>query len=238
VIQEALQSVMKANKKFEVSFVCVYDPRDEHLIEGLQATLPKDAEWIFVKCIQDKTISKTDVQTNLITYKEYRYISAEIKINPNDFNFSLVKNIANQYANYNYIFSIDADERLQIDQHEIIKKMITDYNYGVIAMKVYDPAGINAGIVSRLFKKDFEWLGYCHEQISKNGEVVEPEVITNILIRHDGYHIEKNRNKRNLFLLLKDVENNTKDYWLSKIINICYNIKNKELENAKKNANR
>lgn len=197
-----------------ISFVCIYDDSDGVFVPGMLNSLP-DCEVILVEVIKN-----VDDYTKLI-YQNKNIINYEMGIK--DFNFSEARNRAKDLATNNWIFSIDADERLQYDQHNHLFEVIK-MDCDAVSMKIYDPS-LNVGAeVVRLFKKGIDWVGFAHEQI-----LAEKEVKTNIMIRHDGYaNLTKEqwhkKNMRNLCLMLKDVDNNQKNYWLKKIIQTSQKI--------------
>lgn len=222
-----------------ISFVCIYDDKDGVYIPSMLNSLPQ------TEVILCEVIKGVEDYTKFI-YQNGCVKSYEIGVK--DFNFADVRNIAKDFATNDWIFSIDADERLQYDQHNHLFEVIK-LDCEAVSMKVYDP-NINKGAeVVRLFKKHLNWVGYAHEQI-----ITDKLVKTNLLIRHDGYanlskEQQHEKSMRNLSLMLKDVENNNKKYWLEKIISTAKtidvnmldkNYKLKEFKNVvrKKNVDR
>lgn len=201
---EGLDALLKANNN--ISFVCIYHKDDFHYLQGMIDTLPSDSEIVLMEV---KEGEKEEVKiTYSNKYKKLGYITLP------EFRFDKARNLAKSVATYNWIFSIDADERLCIDQHKGIKELI-NLDYESFTMRVYDVTKNTGGVVRRLFKKKYDWFGACHEQI-----LTEKNLDTKVLIRHVGYSNTDPIPKleRNLNLMLQDKENNLKIYYREKII--------------------
>lgn len=222
-----MDSLIKENQR--ISFVCIYDKKDFHYLQGMINTLPEKIELVLIEVRQ---IEGAETTIN-ITEKDNTKQIGFINISPENFRFDTVRNLAKSLARYEWVFSIDADERLCIDQHNYLYELINT-EYDSFTFKVFDVNNNSFGIVRRLFKKSYDWVGACHEQIlSLNCRD------TKLLIRHEGYNSNEtllDKNKRNLDLILQDKDNNLTDYYKDKIMNTL--IKIKELENGKKSTNR
>lgn len=216
---DSVNSLIKENQR--ISFVCIYGKKDFHYLQGMINTLPKNIELVLIEVRQ---IEGAETTIN-ITEKDNAKQIGFINISPENFRFDTVRNLAKSLARYEWIFSIDADERLCIDQHNYLYELINT-EFDSFTFKVFDVNNNSFGIVRRLFKKSYDWVGACHEQIlSLNCRE------TKLLIRHEGYSSKEtllDKNKRNLDLMLQDKDNNLTDYYKDKIMNTL--IKIKELE--------
>ncbi|GEM_PF-356443 len=130
-------------------------------------------------------------------------------------NFAEMRNISIDYCKGDWILILDADEALE-NPKELIK-FFKDESY-----KKFNSATIKfknmlsdkeddylLGTLVRLFKnvKDFSYEGRVHEQ----PKVIAPVALTNITLLHYGYSrvsykLMQYKYKRNLQLLLKDLE--------------------------------
>lgn len=135
--------------------------------------------------------------------------------------FSDVRNYAISKAVHDYVFFIDADELLILEEAnkltefiKIINLIPETYKMGFsLKIKQHDD-NLNADTV-KIFKNDinFNFYGYCHEKLrykEGNAEVI----ITNLTLVHNGYNtIDKVRLKknRNTSLLLKMIDKDKAD---------------------------
>ncbi len=130
--------------------------------------------------------------------------------------FSSARNFGIDNSKGNWIFFIDADEKLKKRNGRSIKEIISFYS-----RILGDCIGFSPVIISlpnnRLYKKprifcknaDYRYFGYVHEILrnSRNEYVFIPYITINIIIEHVGYTLDRidNKIKRNMYLLNKNI---------------------------------
>lgn len=141
--------------------------------------------------------------------------------------FSLVRNKMIELSKYNWIFQIDADEYLNKDNCEEIKKVIHFLEHCPIENVIISPILIDHDLsetlhTKRIFKKteDVRYFGIVHEELRIDNSAEIPYIIIRSNIFHDGYKEEvislKNKYHRNFLLLEKMIEkepNNARWYY-------------------------
>jgi hypothetical protein len=200
-----------------ISFVILYHEGDKHYLLDCLKSLPKGCEIVLCHTQQgeeDKTElikSHDDMIMIEYTYKEW--------------DFSKARNEAKRFANREWVFSLDADERLVQAQHELLIKSVAEanidpevyglYNYNFSYMENYLTNGeptTETGHQVRIFRRACEWYGSSHESIDRFILVNKKKINhCGILILHLGHDIDKNSLKekrhRNIKGLIKTLNN-------------------------------
>ena len=230
-MEEIIKKSMQSVQGYNISFVCIYCEEDKPKLEGMLKTIPSNCEIVLMEVVVGEY---PDYQVEM--FKQDRLIK-EGRIYAPVFRFDTCRNIAKKFATKDWIFSIDADERLQIDQHQQLLGLIDlpdidSFSFIMVDIIPNNNGVVGSAMVRRLFKKELNWVGACHEQIfSENGSS------TDLVIRHDGHKADKfARTERNLKLMLQDTDNNLKPYWYNKIIDTATKLR--ILQNGEKNSDR
>ncbi|MFD0870481.1 SPBc2 prophage-derived glycosyltransferase SunS [Chlamydia abortus] len=127
--------------------------------------------------------------------------------------FASARNESIKYATKEYILQLDADEYLD-DRTDFVKALASELDFYYVNIRNYKTDGLSVAHKSvRLFKRrpDFIFVGRIHEQIDVN----QPNVrggSADVLIHHTGYtedvYKEKNKHKRNMDILIQEVQQN------------------------------
>lgn len=138
------------------------------------------------------------LQTQQITLKKAKW----------NYNFSEIRNLLISEATGEYILMLDADERIDIEFIEEMKKTIANNKmaYEVKIINITDTDRLNMSHINiRLFKNDgkFYYEGNIHEQLlHPNGFIAKK---SNLVLKHYGYQSEvvktKGKRKRNMRIL-------------------------------------
>ncbi|MHB9925668.1 glycosyltransferase family 2 protein [Clostridium botulinum] len=133
--------------------------------------------------------------------------------------FSQIRNLFNVYSTNDWIFQLDADEYLDVNTCEEIKKMICILDNIPIEPKIISPTLINHNFseniyTNRIYKRreNLMYHGIIHEELRFNNSIKIPYVIISNVFFHDGYKKDiiesKQKYKRNVELLKKmlDIE--------------------------------
>ncbi len=152
--------------------------------------------------------------------------------------FSTPRNFAANYAKNDWIFVLDADEKIIDFKNSSVIDFIKDsQNIGSIqGLNVYDKSLF---FVSRLYNKNnYEWSGRIHEQIVPKRNYKKEKIIKSvpIIIEHYGYSPEvlnsKNKLQRNEELLLKELKIFPNDPYMLYQLGKSYFSLNRDLEKA------
>jgi len=128
--------------------------------------------------------------------------------------FSIQKNIANSYAKFDYIFSIDADEELSeiLKQSIIFAKNNTEFAaYNLNRLNNYIGKWIHYGIWNpdkklRLWNKnDAKWSGLIHESVVFNKQV-KVGFLKGELLHYSYYSIDQHIKQTDKFTSLSAQE--------------------------------
>lgn len=201
---------------------CLIVKNEEETVERcIKSILPIIDELIIVDTgSTDRTIEIVRKYTNHIHFYQW-----------ND-NFAEVRNFAISKATKEWIIFPDADEYFNDKSQKNILNTIKKVNRSADALMV---SGYNINPVTneikekfnviRIFrnKQNIKYTGRIHEYLKKTGNFVVVDCTDNINFYHTGYNIEvvrsKNKNDRNINLLLKDLEENENNgnahYYLS-----------------------
>jgi glycosyltransferase involved in cell wall biosynthesis len=129
--------------------------------------------------------------------------------------FSAARNFALSRSASDWILYLDADERLDKNSHNLLKKIVADDEKLGVRCKIYNIDEINKKPKiqnsTRLFKysNKIKFTGKAHEQIEssllENGYKI---IDSDLWINHLGYNIDKNglvkKAERNLKLLIAE----------------------------------
>lgn len=152
--------------------------------------------------------------------------------------FSGARNFALSKSNNDWVLYLDADERLDENSKDELKKLTSTNIRAGIRCKIFNIDEVNKKpklqSSTRLFKnsKGIEFRGRAHEQIDDSLVEKGYKIInSDLLINHVGYNIDKSglrkKAKRNLTLLLEDYKNNPVGYIAFQIAN-SYSILNQK----------
>lgn len=144
--------------------------------------------------------------------------------------FSEARNVALSKCNSDWVFYLDADERLDASSKQVLKSLTSlNKNLGV-RCKIYSIDEINKKpklqYSTRLFKNNsgIKFKGKAHEQIDDSLLETNYQIInSDLMINHIGYNIDKEglrkKAERNLKLLLKDYQSEPTGYCAFQIAN-------------------
>lgn len=182
----------------------------ERCISSIQSESTNEDEIIVIDT------GSTDNSINLIKeLKKCKLIETEWKDD-----FSFIRNIGINLASKEWIFFIDADEVVQNESIQNLKKILKILEYNAVHDVIISPSIINSNLhavreVKRIFRKDdgIFYYGCIHEEPRKNIEKLGADLIhlfaDNVILEHDGYKREivilKDKAKRNEKLLRKMV---------------------------------
>ena len=164
--------------------------------------------------------------------------------------FSDARNESIKYASGDWILYLDADEKIDNENAEKIKRIIRKKDIDAVNMIEIIPqkeGGLFRSVKTdycRLFrnKPEYKFRGKIHEQIldsilENNGKVEKSD----IEIIHWGFNIdakkEEERKERNLSLLLEELNTNPEDSFLHMNLGLTYKAKNDFLK-AKKHLHK
>ncbi|MBN3051508.1 glycosyltransferase [Pectobacterium brasiliense] len=143
--------------------------------------------------------------------------------------FSAARNYSLQFAKYDWVLVIDADEVINQFDATLLLNLINEHPTQVGTVEIASITNDeNSGEIdliqeriSRIFnKKYYEFLGIIHEQICKKntGEVPEGRFDTPLSFIHNGYTKEiiesKNKITRNITLLQHAIDKTSDDAYL------------------------
>ena len=149
--------------------------------------------------------------------------------------FSAARNESIKYANYNWIFLIDADEVLEKDSKNEIQSLEKNHKHpSLLQVRIVSETSdqnFNESKVARIFSNGYnlKFKNNIHEQI--NEDLINPKnslnkVRTNIILSHDGYNInvidQKNKQDRNIPLLKKMMQKEKEFYYWPYTLAISY----------------
>lgn len=141
--------------------------------------------------------------------------------------FSFIRNLFAQYASNDWIFQIDADEYLDINNCEEIKKAICLLDHTPYETKIISPILVDHDFsetlhTKRIYKKNtnLKYHGLIHEELRFNNSIKTTYLIISNKFFHDGYKKEiiesKQKYERNVRLLKQMIEmepNNIRWYY-------------------------
>ncbi|SEL32533.1 Tetratricopeptide repeat-containing protein [Paenibacillus sp. cl141a] len=127
--------------------------------------------------------------------------------------FSKARNEALKYAQSDYILVLDADEYLESRDQLLLLLESLQKDVYFLSIKSFLRGGISTiHPVIRLFRNvpELKFIGKIHEQIIIPGDSLFTQDYLEVTINHDGYMkdviTEKNKEQRNLKILLEDLK--------------------------------
>lgn len=156
--------------------------------------------------------------------------------------FSIARNFASDKCNGDWILVLDADEIVKIGEKQTLINFAINNPSAIGKIKIEskfidgNEISYSTEYVSRFYPKGLLYRGCIHEQL----ESIFPRSNINFKVIHSGY-FKKDKSKRNLELLFKELENNRNDnYILYQIARTLYVAKryeeaDKYFENCYKN---
>lgn len=199
-----------------ITYCCMYHQNDVRYIPGMLDSLPQGSVVVLMQTIPSMSTGSELVETkqeNGLTIKlvTYKY---------SDWSYSAGRNELQKYVDTEWIFMVDADERVSIElqDYENIKKYpkrVGGCNVAIVSGVKNSENGHETTVskVVRLYRNDnFVWINTCHEQIIYAIVNAGYDIIdTSILIRHHGYSLRPQellyKYERNIQLMSKDVGN-------------------------------
>lgn len=136
--------------------------------------------------------------------------------------FSAARNASIKYAQCNWIFWLDADERLKSQSIPFLRKVISKNNHHIvynvqIENETNDAADAQISTAYRLFPNNIG-IGFknrIHEQLTVSSKIKITSVNSQITLTHLGYALQgrqkQDKDRRNIALLEKMVKENPED---------------------------
>ena len=214
-----------------IDFCVMYKDSDARYLSGLLDSIPAGSTVILMntsESLQTKSELLEIKQENGLTIKLVNYTFSQ-------WSYGSARNELQKYATNEWIFMLDADERvlMEFEDYEIIKnypKRVGGVNVTICSptKDLNNQLQTTLSKVVRLYRNDnFTWINSCHEQVipsifAKGYDIVD----STIQIRHHGYNATQNellyKYNRNIELMCYDIGN--KDF--PKDAN-CEGLKNK-----------
>lgn len=221
---------LRKDKKMDLSVCIITKNENEKLKRCLKSLAFLEADIVVVDT------GFNDETKKLVTELNGRYFTFEWCDD-----FSAARNYSLEQARYDDILVLDSDEWLAKEEETFNKAALESFmrrNLQTLAccyIVDVDPkngVGVNRSLVSRVFsKKYYRYEGQAHEQpveqIKKSGSRM---IKFDMKIYHDGYadtKVVKGKAKRNLELLLKDLEVEPNRLYLLFQVGMSYLVLNK-----------
>lgn len=184
-----------------------------------EKNIAKCLESIYNVCDEIIVVDTGSIDKTAEIAREY---SAKVIKSKWNEDFSEARNTALSYAKYDYILSIDADERLVNPSAltDIVKRASDDTGGFMVDIASANKQDGNLVFFAkniRVFKNDknIRYEGIVHEQIAPSIKKAAYKIVnSSIILNHTGYYDEKitaQKHKRNLKLLEKAIVINTSD---------------------------
>jgi hypothetical protein len=189
-----------------ISVVVIYNENDSKFIQGLLQSINFECEIILAKTIPAGAFFSR------VANEEGNIKFVEIEYPYGNFSFSRMRNIAKQFAKYDYCVWLDADERISLDVFEleqIIKNDIDIVYAKVISpIKTVDGGDFDMIEANRvvIYKKKYDFKYSVHEKLNYPDNA--KKYFARIFIRHLGYWENTNslaKAERNIDLMIKDL---------------------------------
>lgn len=129
--------------------------------------------------------------------------------------FSMARNFASEKCNGNWILALDADEVVNIGEKQTLINFAFNNPSGIGRIKIEskfidgNEISYSSEYVSRFYPKGLLYKGCIHEQLDS----LFPRSNINLKVMHSGY-FNKDKSKRNLELLFKELENDKNDNYI------------------------
>jgi len=179
----------------------------------------KNEEKLLPQCLTSATgvfdeIIVVDTGSTDSTVEIAEQFGAKVYFHEWESDFAKARNISLSYATCDWIFILDADEALEREDIEMIKKSVQLNKYNVIYCAVLSdsPNGWGRHYSYRIFRRDkAHYEGIVHNQLIYEGK----ELFTAIRIYHYGYNLSKEemevKFKRTEELLLQQIHEDSTD---------------------------
>ena len=207
---DELKMLRQTIKNCRTVSACMIVKNEEELLEDCLKSIRSWIDEIIIVDTgsTDKTIEIAESYGAKIYHQEW------------EGNFSKHRNYSLEQATSDWIFIIDADERLCEEDITKLQGLINSDNHSIISINVYSVYGDNQDMTTflpsiRLFKRDMElrYQGIVHNRLEfpKNAAVVRADV----RLMHLGYDLSPERMKakfeRSKALLEKQLDENPND---------------------------
>jgi glycosyltransferase involved in cell wall biosynthesis len=129
-------------------------------------------------------------------------------------NFSEARNFAIEKTTGEYCLTLDADEYVVYGNRSDLDKIVGQRKLGRIQIisdyRQENQVLQSKNYVTRFFPREYRYSGIIHEQLNSKLSRVD----TGLVVKHSGY-LDKNKGKRNIPMLIRQLENNPTDsYYL------------------------
>jgi tetratricopeptide (TPR) repeat protein len=186
---------------------CMIVKNEEELLPGCLESI---RDWVDEIIIVDT--GSTDRTVEIA--KSY---GAKVFHQPWEGNFSKHRNYSLEQASCDWIFVIDADERIYQEDVPLIKKVLNQDDYKIISINVFNVSGENEETVTflpsiRFFKRELglRYEGIVHNLLQPPAD--EPVMRAGIRLKHFGYGLSPEKMKakiaRSKALLEKQIAEN------------------------------
>jgi len=230
--------------------VCVLYTHDDDLMEWRKALpISKDGKKLQVVALrteQSDNVTEPELEvvgdTELLTGLVWRYNDFDTQ-----FDFSKLRNIADEYARGNWILHIDADERLTTPHGDLwayleaLEKTDAPAAYVSVYGLLHSvgTSGRSERYISanmRLHRKaaGLKWSGICHETLDKSAFDKMVFADSEIMLYHYGYNHDletmQTKAERNAKLLIREyTREKSKRNWdyLQKTFHFLHTLKNR-----------
>ena len=202
-----------------ITYCCIFRDEDQKWLQGLIDSIPVNSKIILMRTekglINDcyKVGTETIDGNKELTRCEYKY---------KNWSFGDARNACHQFVETDWIFMLDSDERVQIDNIDLeyLSKLPKDVGACTVNVVSYftqegKPTTSNIAPLLRLYRNNVgvSYKFRCHEQnrysiVNAGLKVAE----TTISVRHRGYELTKEgrlaKYKRNSELMCLDIGEN------------------------------
>lgn len=214
--ERATSEILKtADRTIKVS-VCIMTFNEERVIKRCIDSVINFADEIIIIDTGSTDKTREIIEKNFPNIHIYSETVCE--------NFSEIRNRMTEIAKNDWIFQIDADEYLGADAEKIICQYIALLEHIDIVPKIISPIltnhdGTIIDNTRRIYKKNeyLKYFGRVHEELRYKNIAKTPYFIIKVNYFHDGYKEEiikeKQKYKRNIFLLNKMIEEEKKARW-------------------------
>lgn len=201
----------------------------------------KNEESVIERCINSyKAIVDEIIVVDTGSSDETKKIALELGADVYDFNwegdFSAAKNFALGKATGNWVIFLDADEYFPNDMAKKIPDLVKKYGQGqrkIILTKMINIDEDDGEILcdfsqARIFKNEstLRYSGKIHESLKSSGPKIEAVLVDEkeLKIMHTGYskRLAEEKARRNLDMLLQEIENGNNDPRLYSYIATSY----------------
>ncbi|MDY6861912.1 MAG: glycosyltransferase [Thermodesulfobacteriota bacterium] len=157
---------------------------------------------------------------------------------PWDNNFSHARNKSLRYAIGEWIFILDADERLSKESRPIVKKIIDNPSKQAYSVKLYLDDNFLPIDVLRIFRRSLKlhYTGLIHEVLEPSPPSIEDSEVSLLHINPHNKKIKRKKYNRNMLILKKQLKDDPDDVYCMAELGRYY-LKKKRFKDALKHYN-